>query len=780
MSIFGDSPPPAARSRSSLFDDDFTTATPGSGSLFDDSGPDPWATGLPVPRRGADSDITKTLLTPENASIPEEYVDYYDALLAQYAAPNGISVEGVGKILLEAGVDSTARERIWGVIMRGGKESVGRDEVNVLLAMIGLAQEGDEISIDGVDYRRRNLPIPRFTTIVARQHHRGPGVETPTTSLASSTHKSANTAPHSVHDQSQDQPTSPSSIKPLIVHRQQSTPISTSPIRTRTSKFVDEVEDPWGSSPAVVQSHTAPPVVEAPVSVHQTSPTAERTNSFNYQPSASARPASTHVRGDSHGRASSLGRNEPYSSPTRIRNQIDDSELEPDDIHSALRNNNANRTSASSAWGAYEGGPHAETGGYNPSLFSEPSAPARHGSFGGLGGTTIQSESGVPSRGPEEVVTVSVLPEKEGMFMFQHRNYQIASARRGSRVVRRYSDFVWLLECLHKRYPFRQLPLLPPKRLAVNGHYLSADAAFVERRRRGLFRFANALVRHPVLSQEQLVIMFLTVPTELTVWRKQTTISMQEEFAGKPLPPGLEDSLPVNLEQTFDTVRSGLRKSSEIYIQLCSLLERLEKRNEGIAADYLRFSLALRSLTDCSEATYAVDTNEIPLLNNGLLAVSQHLSNCQTLLEDETKAWDAGILEDLKRQRDCLVSMRELFDRKERLAVDNVPQLERRIKTSQAKLEALRNKPEGTVKPGERERVEESIVRDKASIVEMLNRRVFVKECVRDELIHFQSSQYHVSRLHQDWSQERVKYAELQADNWRALCNEVEEMPLGE
>lgn len=281
---------------------------------------------------------------------------------------------------------------------------------------------------------------------------------------------------------------------------------------------------------------------------------------------------------------------------------------------------------------------------------------------------------------------------------------------------------------------------------SVNGHYLSADAAFVERRRRGLSRFANALVRHPVLSQEPLVIMFLTVPTELTVWRKQATVSVQEEFAGKPLPPGLEDSLPVNLEQTFDTVRSGLRKSSEIYIQLCNLLERLEKRNEGIAADYLRFSLALRSLTDCSEATYAVDTNEIPLLNNGLLAVSQHLSNCQTLVEDETKAWDVGILEDLKRQRDCLVSMRELFDRKERLAVDNVPQLERRIKASQAKLEVLRNKPEGTVKPGERERVEESIVRDKASIVEMVNRRVFVKECVRDELIHFQSSQYHVSR----------------------------------
>ena len=50
--------------------------------------------------------------------------------------------------------------------------------------------------------------------------------------------------------------------------------------------------------------------------------------------------------------------------------------------------------------------------------------------------------------------------------MFQHNNYEVKSARRGSTVIRRYSDFVWLLDCLHKRYPFRQLPLLPPKRVA--------------------------------------------------------------------------------------------------------------------------------------------------------------------------------------------------------------------------------------------------------------------------------------------------------------------------
>ena len=70
------------------------------------------------------------------------------------------------------------------------------------------------------------------------------------------------------------------------------------------------------------------------------------------------------------------------------------------------------------------------------------------------------------NHGPEETVTVSLLPEKEGMFLFQHRNYEVKSARRASSVVRRYSDFVWLLDCLHKRYPFRGLPLLPPKTIA--------------------------------------------------------------------------------------------------------------------------------------------------------------------------------------------------------------------------------------------------------------------------------------------------------------------------
>lgn len=264
------------------------------------------------------------------------------------------------------------------------------------------------------------------------------------------------------------------------------------------------------------------------------------------------------------------------------------------------------------------------------------------------------------------------------------------------------------------------------------------------------------------------------------MWRKQATISVQEEFVGKALSPTLEESLPPTLNETFETVRAGVKRSSDIYINLCTLLERLAKRNEGLAADHLRFSLALQSLTESSNDTYNIDTNDVPLLNEGISATAKHLSTSQTLLEDEAKAWDEGVLEDLKRQRDCLVGMRDLFDRRDRLARDNIPQLERRIESSETKLITLRQKAEGTVKPGEIEKVESSIISDKESIVQQHARGVFIKECIRDEILSFMRSIGDVARLFQDWSQERVKFAELQASNWRGLVEEVESMPTGE
>lgn len=120
-----------------------------------------------------------------------------------------------------------------------------------------------------------------------------------------------------------------------------------------------------------------------------------------------------------------------------------------------------------------------------------------------------------------------------------------------------------------------------------------------------------------------------------------------------------------------------------------------------------------------------------------------------------------------------------MFDRRDRYAKDNIPALEERIRKNEIKLQNIQAKAD-LAKPGEADKVANAITVDKQSIVNQHARGVFIKECVRDEILHFQSTQWRVSRLHQDWAQERVKYAELQADCWRGLVDAVDDMPLSD
>ncbi|OUM52425.1 hypothetical protein BVG19_g1617 [[Candida] boidinii] len=77
------------------------------------------------------------------------------------------------------------------------------------------------------------------------------------------------------------------------------------------------------------------------------------------------------------------------------------------------------------------------------------------------------------------IVTVKEIPEKEGL-VFKHINYLIShnikfpseyiqqEGQKGNtiKVIRRYSDFAWLIEILWKKYPYRLIPELPPKKFS--------------------------------------------------------------------------------------------------------------------------------------------------------------------------------------------------------------------------------------------------------------------------------------------------------------------------
>jgi sorting nexin-8 len=163
MSLFG-SPPtdsPLANSSlnsKSLFGDEVTPAATSTPSLFADENADPSPWSMPTPKKAARRDLVKTLLPATD--VPESYVDAYDKILqSSDRVGAGVGLTAIKNILASSGLSPSAQAQALNLVVPGGQESasgLGRSEFNVLLALIGLGQEGEDATLDGVDERRRS------------------------------------------------------------------------------------------------------------------------------------------------------------------------------------------------------------------------------------------------------------------------------------------------------------------------------------------------------------------------------------------------------------------------------------------------------------------------------------------------------------------------------------------------------------------------------------------------------------------------------------------------
>lgn len=174
MSLFGTSPDEpsgpnsAHRSKSSLFADE---SGGGSASLFADDGADdsssPWNQSNTA-KRGARRDPLKTLLPATD--VPDSYVDAYDLILnSGDRVGSGVGLTSVREILSSSGLSASDQGKILNLVFTGDQESpsgLGRAEFNVLLALVGLAQQGEDLSFDTVDdYRKSTRCISSSSNI---------------------------------------------------------------------------------------------------------------------------------------------------------------------------------------------------------------------------------------------------------------------------------------------------------------------------------------------------------------------------------------------------------------------------------------------------------------------------------------------------------------------------------------------------------------------------------------------------------------------------------------
>lgn len=174
MSLFGTSPDEplgshsAQRSKSSLFADD---SGAGASSLFaddaDDSSSSPWNPQSNTSKRTTRRDLVRTLLPA--TEVPDSYVDAYDLILnSGDRVGSGVGLTSVREILSSSGLSASDQNKIFNLVVSSDHESsgrLGRVEFNVLLALVGLAQEGEDLSFDAVDDRRKSESICHPTSV---------------------------------------------------------------------------------------------------------------------------------------------------------------------------------------------------------------------------------------------------------------------------------------------------------------------------------------------------------------------------------------------------------------------------------------------------------------------------------------------------------------------------------------------------------------------------------------------------------------------------------------
>lgn len=137
-----------------------------------------------------------------------------------------------------------------------------------------------------------------------------------------------------------------------------------------------------------------------------------------------------------------------------------------------------------------------------------------------------------------------------------------------------------------------------------------ADASFLEQRRyvsrhraelifsrKGLKRFLNMLVNHPVTRDDGALNVFLTEPN-FESWRKRVKVSTEEESTSKKLTQAQEMAIPTDLSQRLTLLREYLPKLLNSYQKLVVLAERSLARLQSEAGDESRIAMALGTISE--------------------------------------------------------------------------------------------------------------------------------------------------------------------------------------
>lgn len=105
----------------------------------------------------------------------------------------------------------------------------------------------------------------------------------------------------------------------------------------------------------------------------------------------------------------------------------------------------------------------------------------------------------------------------------------------------------------------------------------------------------NAVVRHPILGKDDLVLAFLSHPSEINSWKRANAPSLDEEFVRKSHPIAyLERLVPLDLEDRIHRIKKRLSASIQQYEHMCFIMNQMNRLKKALGTDYIRYSVTLK------------------------------------------------------------------------------------------------------------------------------------------------------------------------------------------
>ncbi|UJR08914.1 hypothetical protein I4U23_013167 [Adineta vaga] len=265
-----------------------------------------------------------------------------------------------------------------------------------------------------------------------------------------------------------------------------------------------------------------------------------------------------------------------------------------------------------------------------------------------------------------DTIQVDVVSEKKGVII-RHVEYEISSMRQNNKVLRRYNDFLALHELLTIKYPYRIIPLLPPKKT------VNVDKEFIEERRRALKRYLQILCRHPTICDTEIIKFFLTFQgTSCGDNMKATYKNVQDEFSSEP-----KSSYNTNEngdKYGGDTDGNRMFRISQTHMsfihqqitQIRDCLKSIKEKQEKNADDFSNMEKTLQALSSDSTSIdqWATGANDYwPAIQLGLADLPVEMNAVSERIQEQCKRDDDVINDHVDMLIDLLQGYKDLCKR---------------------------------------------------------------------------------------------------------------------